>query len=82
VVEQLRRAKDLALADRFRMEMVVGTHCARNRDFAEGVRALLIDKDRSPQWSVEGLDALSPKTVQAHFEPPWEENPLADLRDP
>ncbi|MEE4383573.1 MAG: enoyl-CoA hydratase/isomerase family protein [Pseudomonadales bacterium] len=82
VVEQLRRAKDLSLADRFRMEMVIGTHCARNRDFAEGVRALLIDKDRSPQWSVEGLDALSPKTVQAHFEPPWDENPLADLRDP
>jgi hypothetical protein len=63
----------------FRMEMVIGTHCARNRDFAEGVRALLIDKDRTPAWSVPELDALSPEVVEAHFQPPWDRNPLADL---
>jgi enoyl-CoA hydratase/carnithine racemase len=79
VVEQLHRARDMKLADMFRMEMVIGTHCARNRDFAEGVRALLIDKDRTPAWSVPELDALSPEVVEAHFQPPWDRNPLADL---
>ncbi|MEE4361279.1 MAG: enoyl-CoA hydratase/isomerase family protein [Pseudomonadales bacterium] len=81
VVEQLHRAPALSLADQFRMEMIIGTHCARNRDFAEGVRALLIDKDHAPHWSVEGLDALPRKLVDAHFAPPWDHNPLADLVD-
>ena len=81
VVEQLHRARDLALAEMFRTEMIVGTHCARNRDFAEGVRALLVDKDGAPAWSVDSLDALPRETVLAHFEAPWAENPLADLRD-
>lgn len=81
VVEQLRRAQGMALADMFRMELVVGTHCARQPDFAEGVRALLIDKDKSPKWSVASLDALDSTVVQAHFEPPWPHNPLADLSD-
>ncbi|MEE4298071.1 MAG: enoyl-CoA hydratase/isomerase family protein [Pseudomonadales bacterium] len=81
VVEQLHRAQGMSLADMFRMEMVIGTHCARNRDFAEGVRALLIDKDGAPAWTVDGLDALPRETVLAHFEAPWDENPLNDLRD-
>jgi hypothetical protein len=63
------------------MEMVIGTHCARNTDFAEGVRALLIDKDRTPAWSVADLDALPPQVTESHFEPPWDTNPLADLKD-
>lgn len=81
VVEQLHRAQEMALADMFRMEMVIGTHCARNTDFAEGVRALLIDKDGAPAWSTPGLDALPREAVLAHFEAPWDENPLNDLTD-
>lgn len=81
VVEQLHRAHGMTLADQFRMEMVIGTHCARNTDFAEGVRALLIDKDRTPAWSVADLDALPPAVTEAHFVAPWPSNPLADLKD-
>lgn len=81
VVEQLQRARGMTLAEMFRMEMVVGTQCARRTDFAEGVRALLIDKDKQPSWSVPSIDALDPAVVLAHFEPPWERNPLADLSD-
>ncbi len=81
VVEQLTRAQTMKLADMFRMELVIGTHCARNPDFAEGVRALLIDKDQAPKWSVASLDALPREQVLAHFEPPWAEHPLDDLHD-
>ncbi|MCC5873116.1 MAG: enoyl-CoA hydratase/isomerase family protein [Gammaproteobacteria bacterium] len=81
VVEQLARAQGMALADMFRMEMVIGTHCARQPDFAEGVRALLIDKDQTPKWSVASLDDVSRDRVLEHFEAPWEINPLADLSD-
>jgi enoyl-CoA hydratase/carnithine racemase len=79
VVEQLRRAPALGLADCFRLEMVVATHCATHRDFAEGVRALIIDKDNQPKWRFASLDALPYDYVAEHFEPPWPHNPLDDL---
>src|SRR5690606_18664001 len=44
------RAGLYSLADVFRMEYVVSLHCGAEGDFQEGIRALLIDKDRSPKW--------------------------------
>ena len=79
VVEQLHRTPKLSLAERFQLELAVGANCARRPDFPEGVRALLIDKDRQPAWSVASHDALPRELVLAHFEGPWPENPLADL---
>ncbi len=79
VHEQIRRCKSLTLADAFRMEMVIATHCATNSEFAEGVRALLIDKDNAPKWKYLSLEALSTSHVQSHFSAPWPKNPLADL---
>jgi enoyl-CoA hydratase/carnithine racemase len=79
VVEQLRRAGAMSLADTFRMEMTVATHCANNHDFAEGVRALLIEKDNKPAWQFGDLDSLPQAYVDSHFVEPWAQNPLADL---
>lgn len=74
VCEQLRRAPALTLEDCFRLEMTLAGNCARFADFAEGVRARIIDKDGAPRWR-DGDQAH----VLAHFEPPWAANPLADL---
>ena len=79
VIEQLRRAPDLSLADSFRMEWNIGANCARHTDFAEGVRALLIEKDNAPKWRFGGLDGLDWQHVLGHFECPLPENPLHDL---
>ena len=79
VVEQLKRAPDLDLADAFRMEMTVATHCSNNHDFAEGVRALLIDKDNAPRWQFDDLASLPGAYVDSHFVEPWPQNPLWDL---
>jgi enoyl-CoA hydratase/carnithine racemase len=81
VVEQVRRARELSLADCFRLEMTVATHCADNHDFCEGVRALLIEKDNSPQWQFGDLDSLPERYVESHFIEPWTVNPLHDLED-
>jgi enoyl-CoA hydratase/carnithine racemase len=79
VVEQIRRARSMTLADCFRMEMTIATHCADNHDFSEGVRALLIEKDNSPNWQFGDLDSLPQGYVNDHFEEPWPKNPLEDL---
>ena len=81
VVEQLRRAPSLNLADCFRMEICIATHCALNQDFPEGVRALLIEKDNQPKWLFGDLDGLDHNHVLKHFEPPWPQSPLHDLED-
>jgi len=79
VVEQVRRARSITLADSFRMEMTIGTHCADNHDFSEGVRALLIEKDNQPNWQFGDLASLPEGYVLDHFEEPWGRNPLFDL---
>ncbi len=79
VVEQLRRVANMTLAESFRMELTVATHCANNRDFHEGVRALLIEKDGAPKWQYGDLAGLDWNHVLGHFEPPWPTHPLDDL---
>ncbi len=77
----LQRARNLSLAEVFRMEYIVSLHCATHTDFAEGIRALLIDKDRQPHWKPENIGAATAKWVEWFFESPWPaaEHPLADL---
>lgn len=70
-IEQMRRAKGMSLADMFRMELVIAYQCIRHADFAEGVRALLIDKDRNPRWTYESALAVPDSHVEAHFVPAW-----------
>ena len=38
-------------------------------DFYEGIRALLVDKDRQPKWSPAELAEVTPALVEAHFRP-------------
>ncbi|HET6472600.1 MAG TPA: enoyl-CoA hydratase/isomerase family protein [Pseudomonadales bacterium] len=76
---QLERIGPMTLADTFRMELTLATHCANNPDFLEGVRALIIDKDNRPRWTYGSVDALPAEYVASHFEAPWPVHPLADL---
>ncbi|RJF98486.1 enoyl-CoA hydratase/isomerase family protein [Noviherbaspirillum saxi] len=76
----LQRARNIPLADVFRMEYVVSLHCAARHDFGEGIRALLIDKDGKPQWEPASLKGVTPEMLEAYFtEPAWTRHPLADL---
>jgi enoyl-CoA hydratase/carnithine racemase len=79
--ELQRRARHLSLADVFRMEFVAALHCARRPDFAEGIRALLIDKDQRPHWQPATLAQVTPEWVDGFFASPWkaDEHPLVDL---
>ena len=80
-VELQRRAAALSLAETFRMEYGVSLHCAAHGDFAEGIRALLIDKDRHPRWNPATLAEATPAWAETFFSTPWADaaHPLADL---
>ena len=76
-----RRARRLSLADVFRLEWQASVGCCMHGDFAEGVRALLVDKDKSPRWQPATLAECDDALVDAPLAPRFAgEHPLADLR--
>jgi enoyl-CoA hydratase/carnithine racemase len=80
--ELQRRARTMSLADTLRMELIVAVQCCAHPDLAEGVRALLIDKDNAPRWTPRTLAEITPAWLDEHFaEPIWPggTHPLADL---
>jgi hypothetical protein len=60
-------------------ELVLATNIMRYPEFAEGVRALLIDKDRNPAWRYKSTREVPPEVLDSFFQAPWEQHPLADL---
>lgn len=78
----LERARLLSLADVFRQEYIASLQCGVAGDLQEGIRALLIDKDRQPRWNPASLEEATEAWVERFFEVPWPqggEHPLADL---
>ncbi len=78
--ELWRRALHLSLADVFRLEYTASLGCCAHSDFVEGIRALLIEKDRKPRFHPESLEEVSRELIEAHFQPRFEgPHPLAEL---
>merc|ERR1712176_594973 len=67
--EQLRRGATMELADVFSMEYRLSQHCMdpNTADFCEGIRALLIDKDKSPVWKHASVDDVPSDLVDKFF---------------
>ena len=86
VLEQIRRARTMGLADDLRMERDMVRHCFYLRpgqsETIEGIRALAVDKDHSPRWNPARIEDVSPELVQNFFRSPWpaHAHPLAALR--
>ncbi|WP_068808851.1 enoyl-CoA hydratase/isomerase family protein [Thauera phenolivorans] len=53
-----QRVPRLSLAEVFRLEYRLSLTGTMQPDFAEGVRALLVDKDRRPRWRHAAIDAV------------------------
>ncbi|XP_058798102.1 3-hydroxyisobutyryl-CoA hydrolase, mitochondrial [Phymastichus coffea] len=59
-----------SLAEALIMEYRLAYHSLdKDSDFAEGVRALLIDKDQNPIWNPRALEEVSNTFVKSRFEP-------------
>lgn len=76
---QLVAQRHASLREVFQSEIQLVTNIVRHPEFAEGVRALLIDKDRTPAWQFQQSRDVTPAVLDAFFTAPWPQNPLADL---
>lgn len=79
VWEQCKRGANMSLEACFQMELVMSCRCGESGEFAEGVRALLIDKDKQPKWLFNSVDDVPEAVITQHFTSPWLEHPLAGL---
>ncbi len=76
---QLVENRHASLREVFQSEIQLATNVVRHPEFSEGVRALLIDKDRNPQWQYAQSRAVPAEVLEGFFTAPWSDNPLANL---
>ena len=67
-MRQILEAKDMNLKDELIMEYRMVQKCQTSGDFYEGVRAMLVDKDRKPQWQPSLLSKVDDIWVNHFFE--------------
>ncbi len=79
--EQWHSGGHLSVKETFMREFAMAVQFTRHPDFAEGIRALLVDKDRQPAWSPSRLADVSDEHVARHFRLPddYDENPLKTM---
>ena len=76
-----QRVPRMSLAEVFRLEYWASLGFCAHHDFAEGIRAVLVDKDRNPQWQPATLEDITPAFVADHLRPRGEMAPeLVPLR--
>ncbi|MEG8039761.1 enoyl-CoA hydratase/isomerase family protein [Sphingomonas sp. LR60] len=69
----LKLLKDAAgmasFADEMRQEYAVACRVVQRPDFAEGVRALIVDKDNAPRWEPASVEGVSDHMIDRIFAP-------------
>lgn len=65
--ELLRRGATMSLPECLEMELRLTRAVTRHPDFAEGVRAVVVEKDGAPRWSPPRLEEVSERDVAAMF---------------
>jgi enoyl-CoA hydratase/carnithine racemase len=80
VLELIRRARSMSLADDLRLERDLVRHCfhtahlqrsGQSSETVEGIRALAVDKDHAPRWSPARVEDVTTDMVQPFFVSPW-----------
>jgi len=65
--EQVRRGASLDFEEAMRTEFRIVSRIGEGKDFFEGVRAVLIDKDNQPRWEPATLDAVTREEIDRYF---------------
>jgi hypothetical protein len=54
-------------------ELILALQSVRHPDFAEGIRAMVVDKDFQPNWQHCSVEAVPEEWVEALLTPLWPE---------
>lgn len=65
--EALQRGAKLSFKETMMQELNLSLNFLKTQDFYEGIRAQLIDKDRNPKWSHDGVNEITETAVQRVF---------------
>ncbi len=76
IYEQLKRHLYVDLQTAFISEYTLMCNLVRYPDFTEGVRALLIDKDKNPKWQYNDVTHIPCAVIDSLFTARWAEHPL------
>jgi enoyl-CoA hydratase/carnithine racemase len=66
-LELLRRGRHLPLESCFDLELHLDRQWFERGDLIEGVRALIVDKDKKPRWNPSSVQALDAEHVASFF---------------
>lgn len=61
--------ENLSLGECLQMEYRLAFHFLKDSDFHEGVRALLIGKDKKPKWNPPSIEDVPLDRVRSFFDP-------------
>lgn len=64
---QLLEGASKDLAGCLNMEYRLGQHCLEDKDFYEGVRAVIIDKDQKPLWQPPSIQEVTDENINWYF---------------
>jgi enoyl-CoA hydratase len=53
----------------FQQDYRISLACIAGHDFIEGIRAAIVDKDRTPAWRPDRLEEVTADIVERHFRP-------------
>lgn len=76
IYEQLKRHLYVDLQSAFISEYTLMCNMVKQADFVEGVRALLIDKDKQPKWLYEDVQRIPASLIDSLFASRWQVHPL------
>ena len=66
--EIVRRGAGRTLKECLDAELALTRHATRHPDFREGVRAMVVDKDRAPRWSPDRIEDVDGNVIAALFD--------------
>ena len=67
IYRQLKQCEQLSLHKCFKSELNLSLRCCQHTEFSEGVRALLVDKDKQPKWKYPDVKNVDKKEVDWFF---------------
>lgn len=65
--ELVRQGADRTLAQCLQAELAMTRKVVRHPDYLEGVRAMVVDKDRQPRWKAARIEDVEPAEIAAMF---------------